>query len=444
MGSALLRGRVLSEPSATPPPDRPSAPDGPGPPDRIALQRRTLRVLLAAQVFGGCGFFLGVAVAALLARDVGASDAASGLPLALGVITAALAAAPIAGWMAKVGRRPGLAAGHLCAAAGAGVVLLAAGAESFLLLCLGTAMFAVANTSNLLARYAATDLSEPARRARAISAVLLATAAGAVLGPSLASATEPLAEGLGLTPNAGPFVVSIAAFAVAAAIILVLLRPDPLLVSRALERAAPAPAAGDALPQVSLRDLSTWPPLALAGVAAMAVANVAMIAVMTMAPLHMSDAGESLGPIGLVISLHVAGMYLPSPVTGWLADRFGRLPVIAAGGVTLMGAGALAAVSAGDQVPLIAAALILLGVGWNFGLIGGSALLTDAVAPAHRPRAQGAADLVMGLAGATGSLAAGPVFHAGAFGLLGLASAGLGILVLSVAARARRLVPSPT
>lgn len=399
-----------------------------------SLQRHTLRVLAAAQVFGGIGFFMGITVAALLARDISGEDALSGVPLAFAVAAGAFGAVPLGSWMARVGRRPGLAAGHLLAASGAAVVVLAAGLESFPVLCLGMAAFGLGNTSNLLARFAATDLAPQAQRARAISVVLFATAAGAVAGPNFASSTEPLAEALGVLESAGPFAVAVVAHAAAALTLITLLRPDPLLVARdRRETAEPPPARWAA----ALRDLPRWPRLALVGVTAMAASNLAMIAVMTMTPLHMEDAGESLSAVGLVISLHVGGMYLPSPVSGWLADRHGRLPVLAGGGVALVLAGVLAAVSAGDQTVLIALALVALGLGWNLGLVGGSALLTDAVAPHRRAQTQGAADLVMGLTGVSGNLVAGPLFHAGAFGVLGVGAAGVGALLMVLASRAR-------
>ena len=407
---------------------------------RSRLQRRTLGVLGAAQVFGGIGFFLGVTVAALLARDVSGEEALSGVPLGFGIATAAIAAVPLASWMARAGRRPGLAAGHLIAAVGAAVVVGAASLESFPILCLGTAAFGVGNAANLLARYAATDLAAPQQRARAISVVLLATAAGAIAGPNLAASTEPLADALGLLASAGPFVVAVAAHALAAAILLLFLRPDPLLASRTdVTEEAARPAVGW---MNELRGLPSWPRLALTGAAAMAASNVAMVAVMTMTPIHMGDAGESLSAVGLVISLHVAGMYLPSPLSGWLADRLGRLHVLAGGGAALVLAGALAAVSPGDSVPLMAIALALLGIGWNMGLVGGSALLTDAVAVERRPQVQGAADLVMGLTGVTGNLAAGPLFHAGAFAILGAGAAAVGCLVIALASRGSRR-PAP-
>ena len=407
---------------------------------RAEIQRRTLRVLAAAQVLGGCAFFLGIAVAALLARDISGQEALSGVPLAFGVVTAALVAAPLSSWMARVGRRPGLVAGHLIAGCGSAVVVAAAAAGSFALLCVGMAAFGVGNAANLLARYAATDLAPAERRARAISVVLLATAAGAILGPNLVSQTEPLADWLGVSDSAAPFAVSVVLYALAAGTLLVLLRPDPLLSARRLEGVTPAAGTGAFH---ALKTLPAWPPLALTGVMAMAIGNIAMVAVMTMTPVHMEAAGESLSAVGLVISLHVAGMYLPSPVSGILADRYGRLPVLAAGGALLIAAGVCSAFAPGDHTPLVAVALVLLGIGWNFGLVGGSALITDAVAAEQRPQTQGAADLVMGLTGAIGSVAAGPLFHAGAFALLGAGAATLGVLLILVAARARGLATSP-
>ncbi|HLL86619.1 MAG TPA: MFS transporter [Thermoleophilaceae bacterium] len=398
------------------------------------IQRRTLAVLAAAQVFGGVGFFLGVTVAALLARDVSGRESLGGVPLAFAVLSGALAAGPIGAWMGRAGRRAGLVAGHLVAAGGAALVVLAAGIDSFALLCLGMAGFGLGNTSNLLARYAATDLAPAQQRARAISIVLLATAAGAIAGPNLAALTEPLAAALTVLASAGPFALAVGAYLIAATILLVLLRPDPLLASRADGRQPTAPASGWTS---ALRDLPAWPRLALIGVGVMAGSNVAMVAVMTMTPIHMEAAGQSLSSVGLVISLHVAGMYLPSPVSGSLADRYGRRPVVAGGGLALAVAGALAALAPGESAPLMAVSLALLGVGWNLGLVGGSALLTDAIAPDRRAPIQGAADLIMGVAAMSGNLIAGPLFHAGAFGVLGAGAAAIGAVVVLLASRAR-------
>jgi MFS family permease len=401
---------------------------------RDEIQRRTMRVLVAAQIFGGAGFFLGFAVSVLLARELTDNESLIGIPVAIAVAAAALSAGPLGSWMQRSGRRPGLAAGQLVGACGAVGVVLAARADSFAMFCAAMGLFGAGNASNLLARYAASDLPPPERRGRAISTVLLATAAGAILGPNLAEAAGGLGGALGVPDEAAPFSVSAAALALSAGIILSLLRPDPLLVAKETAVADGRPGDSGGGP--------VWTKMALTGAAAMVLANVVMVAVMTMTPIHLDDAGQSLAVVGLVISLHVAGMFLPSPVTGILVDRVGRLPVIAASGVVLVAAGGLAIPSSGHDTGLVIAALVLLGIGWNLGLIGGSTLLTDSIPLAQRARAQGRADLAMGMAGALGSLASGPIMQGGGFGALALVGSFLGAALVLVAIRAGLFAPA--
>jgi len=182
--------------------------------------------------------------------------------------------------------------------------------------------------------------------------------------------------------------------------------------------------------------------MALTGASAIVLANLVMVSVMTMTPVHLDDSGQSLGGVGLVISLHVAGMFLPSPVSGRLVDRVGRLPVIAAGGAVLLVAGGLAAPSSGHDTALVIVALVLLGVGWNLGLVGGSTLITDSVPIEHRARAQGQADVAMSGAGALGSLASGPLLQLGGYALLGIAGAWMGAILVIVALRAGLFAPA--
>ena len=401
-------------------------------------------MLVATQVLGGTGLFTGFAVSALLAQDLSGSTSLAGLPTAAAVSASALAALPISRWMAHRGRRPGLAVGYGLAAFGAAVVVAAAALGSFLLMLAGMGLFGVGNTSNLLARFAAADLSEPARRARAIATVLVATTVGAVLGPNLVEPTERLVAPLGFPPLTGPFALGVLAYAAGAVVVLALLRPDPLLTARAAaaEHAGTVASPTPGSLRAAARSLSA--PRARAGVCAMVVGNVAMIAIMTMTPVHLIEHGHSLRVVGVVISAHVAGMFLPSPVSGWLCDRVGRLPVLAAGGVTLMAAGVVAATADPASGVAVGLALVLLGVGWNLGLVGGSALLTDAVAAPERPQAQGAADLLMGAAGAVASLASGPALAVGGFLGLGLAGAALAAVLLVVVARARLAPPVPS
>jgi MFS family permease len=153
----------------------------------------------------------------------------------------------------------------------------------------------------------------------------------------------------------------------------------------------------------------------------MVVTQLVMVALMTMTPVHMRDHGHGLGAAGLVISLHIAAMFLPSPVTGVLVDRLGRRPLIAAAGVTLLAAGLLAAAAPPDSLLLLTVSLVLLGLGWNVGLVAGTALLTDAVPLQTRARTQGSVDVGVALAGATGGIGSGLVVAASSFAALGLA-----------------------
>jgi MFS family permease len=417
------------------------------PGERERVQRRTIRVLVAAQVFAGAGFFLGFAVSVLLARELTDNESLIGVPVAIAVAAAALVAGPFGTWMGRAGRRPALVTGQLVGALGAAAVVLSARAESFALFCVAMAAFGVGNAANLFARYAASDLPPADRRGRAISAILLAMAAGAILGPNLADAAGGLGDELGVVSVAAPFAVSSLLLAIAAAVIAVALRPDPLLTARALPEAeSPTGAASEAeavseaaveahAPEGAEEPLR-WSRMALTGAAAIVLANVVMVSIMTMTPIHLDDADQSLAVVGLVISLHVAGMFLPSPVSGVLVDRAGRLPVIAASGVVLIAAGGLALPSSGHDTELIIAALVLLGIGWNLGLVGGSALLTDSVPIGARARAQGQADMAMGAAGALGSLASGPAMDAGGFGALAVFGACLGGALVLIAVRA--------
>jgi MFS family permease len=398
------------------------------------LERRTLRVLASAQVVAGIGFFVGIAVLSLLGRELSGTAALAGLPPALGIASSALAAPPISALMDRFGRRPGLVACFGIAAAGSAVIVIAAAEGSFPLLCAGSLGFGIGNTAILLARYAGADLSPPERRARAISAVLLATAVGAVLGPNLVGVTAGLATALGTSALGGPFIVSTAGYLIAAALLAALLRPDPLLVAQqnALD------AAGGRGPDPD-RVRPPWAPLALIALATLVAINVAMIAIMTMTPLHLADGGGSLEIVGLVISLHLGAMFLPSPLTGWLSDRYGRLPIIGAGAITLLAAGMLSAVAGPHAFAVVAVALVLLGLGWNLGLVSASALLVDATPEPDRPRAQGFADLAMSFAGGTASLGSGLVLEHAGFATLGLIGAGVGIALVLTTVGARRL-----
>lgn len=395
---------------------------------RIALQQRTLRVLVVAQVLGGLGLAAGVAVGALLARELQGGDAAlAGVPAAAATVGGALAAVPIARWMSRSGRRPGLVAGYVTGAAGAVLVVAAAQVRSFPLLLLGMLLFGVGNTSTLLSRYAAADLAEPAGRGRAVSAVLFATTFGAVAGPNLVEPTGALAVAVSLPRLTGPFLLSLAAYACAAVVVAALLRPDPLLAARGAT-AAPVGRVGLAWGHVLHGP-------ALAGLVAMVGAQLVMVAMMTMTPVHMLEHDHGLGVIGFVIGVHIAGMFAFAPAGGLLVDRFGSATTIRAGAATLLAAGVAGALADPDSVPVLTLALFLLGLGWSLCLVGGTTMLTAAVPLPQRAAAQGSADLLVGLAGAAGGLGSGLALALSGFTALALFTAAIATALLASAAR---------
>jgi len=361
---------------------------------RAALQRRTLRVLIAAQVLGGLGQ-AGATAGALLALDMTGSEALASLPLALLVVGSAATVIPVSALSRRAGRRVGLTVSLGIAAVGAAGVVAGAELEDFALVLVASVLFGAGNTAVMLARYAAADLSTPSQRGRAIGLVVFATTFGAVAGPNLLEPAGRLAGALGLPELSGLYLFAAAAFSLAAVVLFALLRPDPLQVAAALESGAAEPAAVAGAPRVPLRTLLA-PAAAITGLATIVVANLVMVAVMVMAPVQMHHQGHGLRLIGLVISLHIAGMFAPAPLTGRLTDRLGPLPVAAAGAALLVVAGALAATT--QQAIPFAVALALLGAGWNACLIAGSVMLASAIAVAQRPRAEGAGELSMGVA----------------------------------------------
>jgi len=406
--------------------------------DRTVVQRRTLAVLSGGVALGGLGVTVGITVGGLLAREVAGSDTAAGLGQTASVLGAALIAVPLARVSDRHGRRAGLALGYGVAVVGALGVVAAAALASLPLLLVGLLLFGAATSSGLQARYAAADLAEPAHRGRALSLVVWATTVGSVLGPNLAEPGNAIGGALGLPDLGGAFVLSVAAFAVVVLGVLVLLRPDPLLLARRLAVGStpvgPAPRSGAA---AALRAVWAAPGGRL-GLTAVVVSHAVMVGLMVMTPVHMGAgnvegghaAGTTLRVIGLVISAHVAGMYLFSPLVGWLADRAGRATTVGLGGVLLLVASAVAGTAPPGAAVQLGAGLLLLGLGWSCGLVAGSTLVSESVPAELRPTAQGAADLLMGLGAALAGAVGGPLLAVGGFGLVAVVSA---VLVVPLA-----------
>ncbi|MBE1487993.1 MFS transporter [Plantactinospora soyae] len=429
--------------------------------DVPGIQRRTLWLLSLTQVIGGIGMTIGMSVGVLLAARIGGT-AISGLAQSASVVGGALLAVPVTQIMRSVGRRPGLVAAYLAGAVGGALIVVAAVTGWVPLLFLGMLLFGGGTAANLQARYAAVDLAEPARRGRHLSIVVWATTIGAVTAPNLAAPADDALGWLGLPLLAGPFVFSVLAFLLAAGVLLVLLRPDPLLTARRLAAeeaeeakeaeevdAVPAPpvaaAAGGVRPgrrdglRAAFRVVREVPAARL-GISAVAMGHLVMVGVMVMTPVHLgewhSDA-DVLRVVGIVLSLHIAGMFAFSPLVGWLTDRFGRRAVILGGIGTLLAACAVAG-TAGHNTAQVSVGLALLGLGWSGTMVAGSTLLSESVSADVRPAVQGLSDLTMGLAGALAGALSGFVIQVAGYAVLNLLAA---VAVVPLVALALRTAP---
>ena len=401
-------------------------------------ERRRIGVLVAGNLLGGVGVASGIAVGALLVAELGATSLA-GLGQALSVLGAAVAAIPLAGLAARRGRRTALATGYAVALLGAALVVTAASARSLLLLLVGLAFFGVAQATNLQSRYAATD-GVPARaRGRTMAVVIWATTLGSVAGPNLTSLGRRSGEAVGVPGLGGPYLFSGAAFGLAAVVIALayrarpVQRPEPSGRAAATTRLAPTGAVA------ALRWASHDAPARL-GVTLVATAHATMVMVMVMTPLHMSDDGHSLRLIGLVISLHILGMYALSPVFGTLVDRWGtyRTAALGVGLLALAVSAGFVSAAIGGATGPTALALLLLGLGWSGCTIAGSALVAGVEDDAVRVPLQGAADAAMNYAGAGAAAVSGALLAAGGFRLINVVGALLLVPVVALLLGGRR------
>jgi MFS family permease len=402
--------------------------DSPG--KRQQLYRRTLIIVVISQIFGGAGLAAGITVGALLAGEMLGTNALAGLPAALFTLGSAGAAFAVGRLSNRFGRRTGLAAGFITGGLGSLGVVIAAVTSSIFLLFLSLLIYGAGTATNLQARYAGTDLATKQQRGTAVSIAMFSTTFGAVAGPNLVEVMGDFARAIGIPELAGPFILAAAAFLLAGAVLFIFLRPDPFLIALKLNEQNASPAT-DELPAsgaVNRRTIVT-------GAVVMVLTQIVMVAIMTMTPIHMGDHGHTLQAIGMVIGFHIAAMYLPSPLTGILVDKLGRPFMAVAAGVTLLASGLVAAISPGESVLLMTLALVLLGLGWNFGLISGTAMIVDSTGPANRAKTQGTVDVFIALGGASGGAMSGMVVAGAGFEILSLTGGLLSLILIPVILR---------
>ncbi len=392
------------------------------------MYKRVLLVVSLSQVFGGAGLAAGITVGALLAQEMLGTDAYAGLPSALFTLGSAIAAFLVGKLSQRYGRRSGLTIGFITGGLGAIGVVIAALLNSVFLLFASLLVYGAGTATNLQARYAGTDLANKRQRAKAISTTMVMTTFGAVAGPNLVEVMGKFARSIGIPSLAGPFILSAVAFILAGLVLFIMLRPDPLLLAKSIETHQQQDTDG-------MSNLSS--PLMnkngiIVGAVVMVLTQIVMVAIMTMTPIYMQHHGHSLSAVGIVIGFHVGAMYLPSLVTGILVDKIGRTTMSIAAGVTLLLAGLVAAYAPSDSMFMLLLALSLLGLGWNFGLISGTAQIVDSTEPLTRAKIQGTIDVFIALAGATGGALSGVIVANSSYAVLSLTGGLLSLLLVPV------------
>jgi len=377
------------------------------------LQQKVIRTLATAQVLNGLGVAGTVAAGSLLVSSVSNSETLAGLAQTSSVLGAAALALPLARLTQIGGRRLALSMGLILGVIGSLLVISGGLNENLYLILLGTFLVGAASASGYQARFAAIDLATSQRSSQQLSFVVWGSTIGAVAGPNLMQPSGDFARKLGFPELVGPYFISAITLTLAAAVILIFLRPDPYLTANKLSSEKQKQITN----KLALKHI-LGNKLARFAIAAITVGHVAMVSVMVMTPIHMAHVDVTLRIIGIVISIHVLGMYAFSPLVGLVSDRIGGVATIKIGLATLLISSVIAGTSpAGDAIRL-GVGLFLLGLGWSCTLIAGSTLLSQSVELNFKSASQGASDLVMNLAGAGGGAVAGVIIATLSYGWL--------------------------
>lgn len=376
--------------------------------------RHTLTRLGAAYALAWATTSMGVGAGSAAIVNMTGNLAHAGLYVALFNISAATGAALGGRLMDRLGRKPPLIGAYLLATIGYLVAGVAVSRSSLPLFVIGTAMFAASFGTANLSRLAAAEMFTPAERGRGVAWIQIAATFGAIVGPLLLVLSEPLGRMAGRAPLS-----------------LVWFLAPPLLIASALITSSavePRSLAIPAMPRppgaaTAVAALATG--TIVAGTVSLAASQAAMAAVMGVSGAAVSHAGHGVPVLGSVMFLHFIGMFGLSRVVGRRVDTVGRLPTILTGLGLLALGGAIVAIVPGAVG--FGIGLLLVGLGWSFGFIGSTVLLTDATPPERRARVLGRADL-------TGQLTAAALATGSGWWFAARGVAGLGIVAIVVAA----------
>lgn len=402
---------------------------------RTRAARRITTALFVSQSLGSAGSIAAATVASIVGAELSGLTSLAGVPAAVTQAGIALSALFWSRASDRIGRRGALTAALLTGGFGALLSLVGVASGSFALVLVALFVTGSGSAAVQLGRFVAAEVNPRARRARALSTVVLGGTVGSVVGPMLVAPTEALVTGWGWSGIAGPYLATGVGYLLTAALLFVALRPEPRSIAESIGREERG-AVDDAPPRplaVLLRD-----PSVRTAMSAVVTAHMVMVGLMQMTSLHMHEQAHALSSIALVFSSHTFGMYAFSVVSGQLTDRWGRRPVLAVGAVLTLVACLLAPLS--PQVLPLALALFLLGLGWNLSYVAGSALLSDALTTAEKGRTQGFNDLLVGGAAALATLLGGLVMAGpGGYTAMGLLGAAATAPLLWIVARLPRV-----
>lgn len=391
-------------------------------------QRKTVRVLGIAQVLNGIGVAGTVAAGSLLVSSITKSEGLSGLAQTTSVLGAAVMAIPLARLTQVGGRRLALTFGYSVGAIGALVAIFGGTNRILFFMLLGAFMVGAASASGYQARFAAIDLATSDNRSKDLSYVVWGSTIGAVTGPNLMEPSGVFAASLGLPKLVGPYLIAALTLILSVIVIQLFLRPDPYLTAnKTIEGSSIKKRETTRSALAHIREY----PLALFAIASVAIGHLAMVSIMVMTPVHMAHFEATLRIIGLVISVHVLGMYAFSPIVGAISDRIGRIKTIQIGILILIASALISGIAPHHDSFTLGIGLFLLGLGWSFTLIAGSTLLSETVSLDMRPSTQGASDLVMNLMGAGGAAIGGVIIGFFSFAAL-CYTTGLVVLALGI------------
>jgi MFS family permease len=403
---------------------------------------RTLLALVAAVASASTAYIAVWVVSSLVVLEITGSALAAGVPSALAGLATAFGAVGVANLGIRWNRPRAVATGFVAATIGCGLAVMSILLESLPWLFAASLAIGLGNGALQQTRFAAADTVTADRRAWALGLAVWGSTVGAVFGPNLVGVAEALGEPIG----ADPLVLSLGIIGLlfGAAVLLALLaghwsarlpdRPD------GPGRPGGERSTGWAGRQIGalLRD-----PHLRSALAAMLGAQVAMVLIMTMTPLHIHAGGGDLVFVGLVISAHTLGMFALAPLSARLVSRQGATPVALAGMVVLAVAAVLSAVAPAHDGPLLAVALFTLGYGWNLSFVAGSAMLVEGAPSAAQTQRQGASDFLVFFAGATASITSGALLALVGFAAMSLLGGAFLAVPAAIILRERGRTPEP-